>query len=83
MKDDSVKSMNKSIFEANRGPDSRPRFFVLKVKIGLKIMQIFNQVMFLQEMNAFNSDLFFDAESVHFTDTTKYVDPTSYADVSF
>ena len=40
-----------------------------------------NHILNLQEANAFNWDSFFDAESVHFTDTTKYVDPTSYADV--
>ncbi len=38
-----------------------------------------NQILHLQEVNAFNSDSFFDAESVHFTETTKYVDPTSFA----
>ena len=32
-----------------------------------------------QEVNTFASYSFFNAESVHFTDTAKYVDPTSYA----
>ncbi len=39
-----------------------------------------NQILYLQEVKAFNSDSFFDAESVHFTEITKYDDPTSYAD---
>ena len=39
-----------------------------------------NQLFFPQAVNAFASDCFFNAESVHFTDTAKYVDPTSYAD---
>ena len=36
--------------------------------------------MFLQEVHVFASDSFFDATTVNFTETAKYVDPTSYAD---
>ena len=73
MTNNSVKSMNKSIFEssfirAQNGPWTQ------------KNADIINRILYLQEVNVFNSDSFFDAESVHFTETTKYVDPTSYAD---
>ncbi len=72
MDNDSIKSM-KSLLEAS---------FVLtqNIKWTQKNTDIFNQVLFFQEANVLKSDSFFDAESVHFTDTTKYVDPTSYAD---
>ena len=65
--------MNKSVFESSfiRAQNE---------KWTQKNADIFNQILVLQETNAFNSDSFFDAESVHFTDTTKYVDPTSFAD---
>ena len=45
-----------------------------------KTANIMNQLFFLQEVNAFASDCFFNAESVHFTDAAKYLDPTSHAD---
>ncbi len=66
--------MNKSVFEAS---------FVLDQnnKCIQKNADIFNQVLFFQEVNVLKSDSFFDAESVQFTDTTMYVlDPTIYAD---
>ena len=44
-----------------------------------KTANVRNQLFFLQEVNAFASDCLFNAESVHFTDAAKYVDPTSYA----
>ena len=70
---DSVMSMAIPVFEASfvraqNGPWSQT------------IANIMNQLFFLQAVNAFASDCFFNAESVHFTDTAKYVDPTSYAD---
>ena len=73
MTNNSVKSMNKSIFESS----------FIRAQNGQWTQSnaaIFNQILYLQEVNAFNSDSFFDAESVHFTETTKYVDPTSYSD---
>ena len=45
-----------------------------------KTSNIMNQLFFLQKVNAFASDWLFNAQSVHFTDAAKYVDPTSYAD---
>ena len=39
-----------------------------------------NQVLYLDEVNSFSADSFFNAESVHFTSNAKYVDPISYAD---
>ena len=71
MNNNSVKSMNKSVFESSfiRAQNE---------KLTQTNADIFNQILVLQETNAFNSDSFFDAESVHFTDTTKYVDPTSF-----
>ncbi len=39
-----------------------------------------NQILFLEEAHSFSSDSFFNAESVHFTASTKYVDPVSYDD---
>ena len=47
-----------------------------------KNVNIMNEILFLQEVNAFSSESFFNAETVHFTETAKYVDPTSYADAS-
>jgi hypothetical protein len=38
---------------------------------------IMNQIFFLEDIHLFSSDLFFDAQAVHFTSTTKYVDPIS------
>ena len=73
MANDSVKSMAKTVFEAS---------FVRaqNASWNQKNATIMNQMLFLQEVNAFASDSFFNAESVHFSDTAKYVDPTSYAD---
>ena len=45
-----------------------------------KKAKIMNQIFFLQEVNAFASDSFFNAESVHFTGTAKYVDPKNHSD---
>ena len=73
MSNNSVKSMNKSVFESSFIRAQNEQWTQ-------KNADIFNQILVLQETNAFNSDSFFDAESVHFTDTTKYVDPTSFAD---
>ena len=39
-----------------------------------------NQVLFLDEAHLLSSDVFFDAQRVHFTTTTKYVDPVSFED---
>ncbi len=36
-----------------------------------------NQILFLEDIHLLSSDLFFDAQAVHFTSTTKYVDPIS------
>jgi hypothetical protein len=69
----SVKSMNKSVFESS----------FIRAQNGQWTQNnaaIFNQILYLQEVNAFNSDSCFDAESVYFTETTKYVDPKSYSD---
>ena len=73
MTDDSVKSMAKPTFEAS---------FVRAQNAvwSQKNANIMNQILFLQEVNAFSSESFFNAETVHFTETAKYVDPTSYAD---
>ena len=46
----------------------------------IKGAKIMNTVLLLDELSSFDTFLFFDAESVHFTDSTKYVDPKSYAD---
>ena len=45
-----------------------------------KNAEIMNQILFLEEAHSFSSDSFFNAESVHFTASTKYVDPVSYDD---
>ena len=45
-----------------------------------KNANIINQILFLQEIQAFSSESFFNAETEHFTETAKYVDPTTYAD---
>jgi hypothetical protein len=45
-----------------------------------KNAEIMNQILFLEEAHSFSSDSFFNAESVHFTASTKYVDPVGYDD---
>ena len=73
MTNDSIRSMAKPVFEASfvRAQNS---------SWSQKSAEIMNQILFLQEVHAITSDSFFNAESVHFTDAAKYVDPTSYAD---
>ncbi len=39
-----------------------------------------NQVLLLDETLLLSSDLFYDAQRVHFTTTTKYVNPISFDD---
>ena len=73
MTDNTVKSMNKAVFESSFVHAQNDKWTQKKA-------DILNQILFLQEVNVLNSNSFFDADSVHFTDTTKYVDPTSYAD---
>jgi hypothetical protein len=41
---------------------------------------IINQILFLDEVHLLSPDMFFDAQAVHFTSTTKYVDPISHKD---
>ncbi len=41
---------------------------------------IMDQILFLDEVDLLSSDMFFDAQAVHFTSTAKYVDPLSYED---
>jgi pterin-4a-carbinolamine dehydratase len=41
---------------------------------------IINQILFLDELHLLSPDMFFDAQAVHFTSTTKYVDPVSHKD---
>jgi hypothetical protein len=74
MKNDSIKSMAKPIFESSFVQAQNSNWTQ-------KNAEIMNQVLFLHEMNAMDTDLFFDNESVHFTATAKYVDPTSYANL--
>ena len=73
MTNDSIRSMVKPVFEAS---------FVRaqNTSWSQKSAEIINQILFLQKVHAIISDSFFNAESVHFTDAEKYVDPTSYAD---
>ena len=75
MTSDSVMSMAKPVFEASFVSAHNGSW-------SQKTANIMNQlrVFFLQEVNAFASDCFFNPESVHFTDAAKYVDPTSNAD---
>ena len=71
---DSVMSMANPVFDAS----------LVQAQNGSwlhKTANIMNQLSFLQEVNSFASDCFFNAEVMHFTDKAKYVDPTSYADV--
>jgi hypothetical protein len=70
MNNNSVKSMNKSVFESSFIRAQNEQWTQ-------KNADIINQIL---QTNAFNSDSFFVAESVHFTGTTKYVDQTSFAD---
>ena len=73
MTNKTVRSMSKPTFEA--------AFIRAQNAIwSQKNADIMNQILFLQEFNAISSDSFFNAETVHFTETAKYVDPTSYAD---
>ena len=64
--------MNKSFFES---------FFIhaQNKTWTTKNADIFNQILFFQEVNVLKSDPFFDAKLVRFTGTTKYVARTSYA----
>jgi hypothetical protein len=39
-----------------------------------------DQILFLDEVHLFSSNMFFDAHAVHFTSTSNYVDPISYED---
>jgi hypothetical protein len=73
MTDDSVKSMSKPLFVSS---------FVRAQNASWtqKNALIMNQVLLLDEIHLLSSDMFFDAQTVHFTTTTKYVDPISYDD---
>ena len=73
MTDDSVKSMSKPLFVST---------FVRAQNASWtqKTACIMNQILFLDEVYSLSSNLFFDAQAVHFTSTTKYVDPVSYND---
>ena len=73
MTNGSVKSIVKPVFESSFVRAQNNTW-------SQKNADIMNQVLFLHEVNVFNSNSFFNAESVNFTNTTKYVDPTSYAD---
>ena len=64
MTDNTVKSMNKSVFESSFLPAQNDKWTQKKA-------DILNQILFLQEVNVLNSNSFFDADSVHFTDTMK------------
>ena len=46
----------------------------------MKGAQIMNHILQLDELSPLKPSSFFDAESVHFTDSSKYVDPKDYAD---
>ena len=65
----------------NARAEVRSSFITKRMQVakGCKIM---NQLFFLQDVNAFASDIFFNAEYVHITDSdaAKYEDQTSYAD---
>ena len=81
----SIKLMTKSVFEFSFVQRKKSVFessFVhaQNEKSTQKDGDIFNQILFFQEVDVLKSDSFFDAESVHFIDTTKHVDPNSYAD---
>ena len=74
MTNDSVMLMAKLVFDAS----------LVRAQNGSllqKTANIMNQLFFLQEVNSFASDCFFNPEVMHFTDVAKYVDPTRYADV--
>jgi hypothetical protein len=73
MADDSVKSMSKPLFVSTfvRAQNS---------SWTQKNANIMNQILFLEEVHSLTSNQFFDTQAVHFTSTTKYVDPTSYND---
>ncbi len=43
-------------------------------------MQYLGSVLCLDEVHFLSSDMFFDAQAVHFTSTAKYVDPISCED---
>ena len=73
MTDDSVKSMAKPVFEASFVRAQNGSWSQKKAKI-------MNQIFFLQEVSVFASESFFNAESVHFTGTAKYVDPFNHSD---
>ena len=73
MTDTSVKSMAKPLFVSSFVRAQNATW-------SQKNAELMNQILFLEEVNSFASDSFFNAQSVHFTSTAKYVDPTSYAD---
>jgi len=73
MTNDSVKSMSKPLFVSS---------FVQAQNASWtqKNACIMNQILFLDEAHLLSSDMFFDAQRVHFTTTAKYVDPISFDD---
>ena len=73
MTDESVKSM------------AKPHFISTIIRTQnndwtIKGAEIMNTVLLLDELSSLNPSSFFDAESVHFTDSAKHVDPKNYAD---
>ena len=73
MVDSSVKSMPKSLFVSSLVQAQNNQWSVASA-------DIMNHILLLEELNPLSSSSFFNAESVHFTDTAKYVDPTNYSD---
>ena len=73
MTDSSVKSVNKSRFISTFIRTENNNWT-------MKGAQIMNHVLQLDELSPLKPSSFFDAESVHFTDSSKYVDPKDYAD---
>jgi hypothetical protein len=73
MSNASVKSMSKPLFVSS---------FIRAQNVSWtqKNADIMNQILFLDEVHLLSSDMFFDAQAVHFTSTAKYVDPISYED---
>jgi len=70
MSDTSVKSMAKPLFVSSSS--------FVRAQNSLwtqKNADIMNQILFLDEIHLLSSGSFFNAQAVHFTSTTKYVDP--------
>ena len=73
MTDHSVKSVNKSRFISTFIRAENNTYTA-------KGAQFMNRLLQLDELSSFKPSSFFDGESVHYTDSAKFVDPKDYAD---